>query len=99
MNIIFPIISFPYASRILLPSGIGKVNFANSIIEYFVMFAALGVVSYATREVAKIRDDNHKLNAFSREILLINFISTAISYTVKGLVPVITGVACLMPSK
>ena len=80
MNIIFPIISFPYASRILLPSGIGKVNFANSIIEYFVMFAALGVVSYATREVAKIRDDNHKLNAFSREILLINCISTAISY-------------------
>ena len=32
MGIIFPLITFPYTSRILLPDGLGKVNFANSII-------------------------------------------------------------------
>ena len=31
MNIAFPIITFPYASRILTPESIGKVNFSNSI--------------------------------------------------------------------
>ena len=81
MNIIFPIISFPYASRILLPEGIGKVNFANSIIEYFSMIAVLGVNTYAAREAAKIRDDKEKLSKFTKEILLFNFISTAIAYT------------------
>ena len=40
-NIIFPIISFPYASRILLPQGIGAVNFANSTVEYFILIAEL----------------------------------------------------------
>ena len=80
MNIVFPIVSFPYASRVLLPQGIGKVNFANSIIEYFVLIAALGIVPYASREAAKIRDDIHKLTAFSREILTINLLSTALAY-------------------
>ncbi|MBC6719339.1 oligosaccharide flippase family protein [Treponema sp. Marseille-Q4130] len=80
MNLAFPIISFPYASRILMPDGIGKINFANSVIDYLVMLAGLGISSYAAREAAKIRDDPFKLNKFSREILLINGVSTIIAY-------------------
>ena len=80
MNLAFPIISFPYASRILMPDGIGKINFANSVIDYFIMFAGLGITSYAAREAAKIRDNPVKLNKFSREILLINGVSTIIAY-------------------
>lgn len=81
MNIIFPIISFPYASRILLPQGIGRVNFANSVIEYFLIIAELGISTYAAREAAKIRDDKEKLNKFAREIFTINIFSTVFSYT------------------
>lgn len=81
MNIVFPIISFPYASRVLLPDGIGKVNFANSIIEYFVMIAILGINLYAAREAARIRDDKAKLNKLCKEILLINLFSTISAYT------------------
>ena len=80
MNIIFPIISFPYASRILMPEGIGKVNFANSFIEYFLMIAVLGINNYAAREAAKIRDDRRALSLFSREILGINAVSTVTAY-------------------
>lgn len=80
MNIIFPIISFPYASRILMPEGIGKVNLANSIIEYFLMIAGLGISTYAAREAAKIRDDTKRLNKFAREMFLLNMISSAVSY-------------------
>lgn len=57
MNIIFPIISFPYASRVLMPEGIGKVNFANSIIDYFIIIASIGITTYAVREASQIRDD------------------------------------------
>ncbi len=80
LNILFPIISFPYASRVLLPDGIGKVNFANSIIEYFIMFAVLGINLYAAREAARVRDDREKLSKFGQEILAINLTATFISY-------------------
>lgn len=80
MNLAFPLISFPYASHILLPEGIGKVNFANSVIEYFVLFANLGIFSYATREATKVHDDKIKLNKTCREIFSIQLISTAFSY-------------------
>ena len=34
-SLIFPLITFPYVSRILLPVGTGKVSFAISVITYF----------------------------------------------------------------
>ena len=80
MNVIFPVISFPYASRILMPDGIGAINFANSIIEYFIMLAGLGISTYATREAAKIRDNKDELTKFTKEIILFNLITTIISY-------------------
>lgn len=80
MNLAFPVITFPYASRILLPEGIGKVNFANSVASYFIIIAGLGIVTYATREAAKIRDDKTNLTKFSKEIFTINLIATAIAY-------------------
>lgn len=80
MNIIFPVISFPYASRVLMPDGIGAVNFANSIIEYFVLFANLGITTYAAREAARVRNDKYALTKFTREILFFNFITTLLSY-------------------
>ena len=80
MNIIFPIISFPYASRVLLPQGIGKVNFANSIIDYFIIIAEIGITTYGVREAARIRDDKNKLSKFVKEILCINLVSAATAY-------------------
>ncbi|MCM1320690.1 MAG: flippase [Bacteroides sp.] len=79
-NFTFPLITFPYASRVLMPDGIGKINFVNSVIEYFVLIAELGVGSYAAREAAKIRDDKPKLNAFCRDIFCLNLISTASAF-------------------
>lgn len=43
IGLLFPLVTFPYASRILLPEGIGKVNFANSIISYFILLGNLGI--------------------------------------------------------
>ena len=80
MNLAFPVITFPYASRILLPEGIGKVNFANSIVSYFIMIAGLGIGTYAIREAAKVRNNKTQLTKFSKEILSINLIATAIAY-------------------
>ena len=80
MNLLFPLITFPYSSRILNADGIGKVNFALSIVSYFSLLAGLGIGKYATREAAKIRDDRILLSKFTKEIVTINFTTTLISY-------------------
>lgn len=77
---IFPLISFPYVSRILLPEGTGKVSFATSLISYFVMFAQLGIPTYGVRACAQVRDDKHLLSKTAHELLIINLVMTAISY-------------------
>ena len=82
MSVIFPLITFPYASRVLLPDGIGKVQFATSIISYFSLLATLGITSYGIREGAKLRDSKDKLSLFAKEIITINIISTVVSYLI-----------------
>ncbi|WP_373212132.1 flippase [Ruminococcus sp. 5_1_39BFAA] len=80
LSIIFPLITFPYASRVLGVNGIGKVDYANSVANYFVLFAELGITTYTIREGAKIRDNKEKLNQLCSEIVIISSISTVIAY-------------------
>ena len=79
-GILFPIITFAYSSRILGVDGIGKVNFAKSVIAYFSMLAMLGMNYYGTREAAKLRNDRDRLNQFCLEMLFINGFTTITSY-------------------
>ncbi|GHN53126.1 hypothetical protein ME802_08990 [Lactobacillus delbrueckii] len=58
----------------------GKYNFANSIVSYFLMIAALGINTYAVREGARIRDDRKKFSNFANQIFSYNVVSTVVSY-------------------
>lgn len=80
LNIIFPVITFPYVSRILLVKGIGVYNFSNSIVSYFSLVAALGISTYAIREGTKLRENKSKITQFASQIFTINMWSTAIAY-------------------
>ena len=81
-SFIFPLITFPYVSRVLLPAGTGKVSMATSVITYFSMFAQLGIPTYGIRACAKVRDDRNELSKVAQELLLINIIMSIISYVV-----------------
>lgn len=82
---IFPLITFPYISRVLLPAGTGRINFATSVINYFSMFAQLGIPVYGIRACAKVRDNREELTRTTHELLSINLIMSAISYIVLGI--------------
>ena len=56
-SVVFPLISFPYVSRILGTTGTGSVQFATSVVSYFNIIAQLGIPTYGIRVVAKGRDD------------------------------------------
>lgn len=78
-NFIFPLITYPYVSRILLPAGTGKVSFATSLVYYFTVFAQLGIPTYGVRLCAGLRDDRKKLSRAVQELLLIQLITTLIA--------------------
>ena len=79
-SFIFPVITFPYVSRILLPEGTGKVAFATSLISYFSMFAQLGIPTYGIRACAKVRDNRNELSKTVHELLIVNLGMCVISY-------------------
>ena len=79
-TVIFPLITFPYVSRILHPVGTGKVQFATSLISYFSIFAQLGIPAYGIRACAKVRDNREELTRVAHELLAINLITNAITY-------------------
>ncbi|MCI3028755.1 oligosaccharide flippase family protein [Desemzia sp. C1] len=72
LNLLFPLITSPYISRTLGASNLGEVNFATSIISWFILFATFGTATYGVREVAKQRDNKEKLNKLFSEIVVIN---------------------------
>lgn len=81
-SFIFPLITFPYVTRILGPAGYGKVSFATSLIAYFLIFAQLGIPTYGVRACAKVRDDKRLLTKTAHELLIINLVMGALSYAV-----------------
>lgn len=80
LSLIFPLITFPYASRILSVDGMGKFNFSNSIVSYFSLIASLGISTFAIREGAKYRDDREKISKFASRVFTFNLASTLIAY-------------------
>lgn len=80
LNLLFPLITFPYITRTLSVEGVGRYNFAFSIISYFILLSGLGINVYAVREGAKFRDDREKISIFASRIFTISIFSTILSY-------------------
>lgn len=72
----------PYINRVLGVTLIGKVEYVLSIVNYFILFSAMGIPIYGIREIARVRDDIHEKTKVFLELLLILIITTVISYTV-----------------
>ena len=79
LSVVFPLITYPIVLRTLGTVGIGKIDYVQSVISYFAMFAMLGVSTYAVREGAPIRNDRTKLKTFVSEVITINLIFTVVS--------------------
>lgn len=75
-NVLFPIVAFPYVSRILNPAGIGEVQFVLSFARYFSIVAGLGIPVYGISKIAIARVSQTKLDSLFSEILIISVISS-----------------------
>lgn len=86
-TIIFPLITYPYITRVLSVENIGRVNFGQSIVSYFMLLAGFGISTFAIRNGSQIRENNEQLNLFANRVFTINIITTIISC---GLLVIIT---------
>lgn len=77
-NYIFPLLTYPYVSRVLGVDKIGICNFVDSIINYFVLFSMLGVGIVGIREIAKNKNDKECLNKTFNSLFFLNTLSTTI---------------------
>lgn len=73
------LVTIPYISRVLLVDGVGKHNFAVSVVSYFVLLAELGIYTYAVREGTKLRQDREQFSAFASEIFSIHLLSSLLA--------------------
>lgn len=85
-QLLFPLITFPYASRIMMADGIGQVQFFNSIVSYISLFTCLGIPMYAIREIAKVRSDMKQMSTTTIEILLLHAMLTVLGYVAVAII-------------
>lgn len=94
-NYIFPLITYPYVSRVLGVDKIGICNFVDGIITYFILLSTLGITSYGVREIARVKNDEQKRNYVFSNLIVINAIGTLVAslslivctYTIPSLAP------------
>ncbi|CDI43037.1 polysaccharide biosynthesis C-terminal domain-containing protein [Lactobacillus helveticus] len=79
LAIIVPLITSAYVSRVLRPEGVGANAFTNSIIQYFILFASMGIGYYGNRQIAYVRDNRTKMAQTFWEIQIVKTIMTLAS--------------------
>lgn len=73
---LFPLVTTTYISRVLLPEGVGRVAYANTIVAYFVLIASLGIPSYGVKAIAQSNEDKEKCSKTFFELFGINLSAT-----------------------
>lgn len=79
LAIIVPLITSAYVSRVLRPEGVGANAFTNSIIQYFILFASMGIGYYGNRQIAYVRDNRTKMAKTFWEIQIVKTMMTLVS--------------------
>lgn len=77
-NYILGFITFPYITRVLGSEYFGIVNFALGTIDYFMIFASLGIATIGIREISSQRHDTDSLSRTFSRIIGLNAICTII---------------------
>lgn len=78
-NYLFPLIVYPWVSRVLGVSNIGIYNFVDSTINYFSLISMLGITTIGIREIASNNGDSQKLSKTFSSLISLNFILTTIA--------------------
>lgn len=82
LNTCIPLITSPYLARVLGAEKQGVFSYTQSIINYFTLFAMLGVVNYGTRTIADCSDDKVKRSKTFWNIYIFQMFCTLVSISI-----------------
>lgn len=82
--IVIPFVTAPYIARVLGAEHSGIYSYTYSIQFYFAMFAALGTVTYGTREIARCREDKELRSKTFWEIELLTVCTSLVMLVIWG---------------
>lgn len=77
--LVLPLITTPYVSRIFGAENLGVYSYTNTIAQYFVLFAMLGLSNYGNRAIAMVRDNEEELNKTFSEIYTMQIVTGILS--------------------
>lgn len=81
LNILLPLITAPYLSRVVGVENIGIYSYTFAIIQYFIIFAKLGLSNYGARQISYIKNDKILL---SKTFSSIYYSQVIVSFIVTG---------------
>ena len=81
---LLPLVTAPYAARVLGVDGTGIYSYTHAYVMYFMLFGALGMVSYGTREIARHRDNEDERSQIFWEIAILTFITSSVAILAWG---------------
>lgn len=84
LNLLLPLVSYPYLVRTLGTSIYGKIVFATAILNYFTIFVSFGFSTSATKDVSVNRDNKEKLAEIISSVLILRLILFIITLFLVG---------------
>lgn len=88
---VFPLLTFPYVTRVLGPEGFGMANFALSVVDYAVLLSTLGMTLVGIRSVAQCppsREERSKVFSHLVSVhLIFSFAALLIYFIVVWFIP------------
>lgn len=78
LTLILPLITAPYISRVIGAEGTGIYSYTSSIVQYFILFAMLGMNNYGNRTIAKCRNDKDELSKKFSSLYIFQLITSTL---------------------
>ena len=76
------LVTYPYLSRTLGVSNIGIVNFIDNLVNYFIFFSMMGIMTVGVREIAAIRNNPTELSKTFSSLFSLTAGSTLLAVTI-----------------
>lgn len=77
--LIVPLITMPYISRVLGPTGSGINYLTSANTQYFILLGSLGITLYGNRQIAYLRDNKQRVSQAFWEIFLLRCLMTLVA--------------------
>lgn len=78
LNVVTPLITVPYTSRVMGVDNVGVTTFALTYAAYFALFIQLGIPTYGTRLVAQLREQPEQRDKVVSELFRLMLYATVV---------------------